>query len=65
MTILYKTCCVTDTDECASDPCENGATCNDMVNMYTCTCAPGYTSTHCEIGMYFNSCFSLISFLES
>ena len=35
--------CETDFDECASNPCQHGATCNDQVNMYTCTCAPGYT----------------------
>ena len=40
----------TDTDECASDPCQNGATCNDMVNMYNCTCAPGYEDVFCENG---------------
>ena len=44
-----------DTDECASDPCQNGATCNDQVNMYTCSCAPGYESTHCEIGKFSNN----------
>jgi len=37
-----------DIDECSSNPCQNGATCNDAVNMYTCTCAAGYTGRHCE-----------------
>ena len=41
----------TDTDECASNPCQNGATCNDAVNQYTCACAAGYESTLCETGM--------------
>ena len=50
----------TDTDECASDPCQNGATCNDQVNGYTCACAPGYESTHCEIGK--SSTFYLLRF---
>ena len=45
---------VADIDECASSPCQNGATCNDQVNMYTCTCAPGYNGTHCEIGNSFD-----------
>ena len=40
--------CLVNIDECESDPCQNGGTCNDDVNMYTCTCAPGYTGTHCE-----------------
>ena len=39
---------ILDIDECASDPCMNGATCNDTVNGYTCSCIPGYTGTHCE-----------------
>ncbi|XP_066276194.1 uncharacterized protein [Branchiostoma lanceolatum] len=37
-----------ETDECASDPCQNGATCEDGVNGYTCTCVPGYEGVHCE-----------------
>ncbi|KAI0226716.1 hypothetical protein LSAT2_022827 [Lamellibrachia satsuma] len=38
----------TDIDACIIDPCENGATCNDGVNAYTCTCAAGYTGDRCE-----------------
>ena len=41
-----------DTDECASDPCMNGATCVDQVNQYACTCDAGYEGTHCETGTY-------------
>ncbi|XP_078664857.1 uncharacterized protein LOC144907552 [Branchiostoma floridae x Branchiostoma belcheri] len=37
-----------ETNECLSDPCANGATCEDVVNGYTCTCAPGYEGDHCE-----------------
>ena len=39
-----------DIDECASSPCQNGGTCNDAVNSYTCQCVPGYTGSNCEIG---------------
>ena len=42
---------ITGNDECASDPCENGATCVDGVNEYSCTCAAGYTGTNCKISM--------------
>ncbi|XP_052803014.1 uncharacterized protein LOC128233395 isoform X2 [Mya arenaria] len=41
-----KTC--TDIDECASDPCHNGATCNDLVNNFTCICDPGYSGLTCD-----------------
>ena len=36
--------------ECESMPCLFGATCNDAVNSYTCTCASGYAGVHCETG---------------
>ena len=29
--------CGVNIDECASAPCQNGGTCNDGVNGYTCT----------------------------
>ena len=42
-----------DIDECDSDPCQNGATCNDGVNGYTCTnCPAGSTGPDCETGKY-------------
>ena len=43
------TTCQTDIDECASGPCLNGATCDDMVNGYVCRCAAGFNGTECEI----------------
>jgi Notch-like protein len=35
-------------DDCAGAPCQNGGTCVDGVNAYTCTCPAGYTGTNCE-----------------
>ncbi|XP_078574895.1 uncharacterized protein LOC144861071 [Branchiostoma floridae x Branchiostoma japonicum] len=35
-------------DECSSAPCQNGATCQDGVNSFTCQCVPGYVGTLCE-----------------
>ena len=29
-------------DECLSNPCLNGATCNDKENAYHCECVPGF-----------------------
>ena len=39
-----------DVDECASNPCLNGA-CTDDENLWECACEPGWTGEHCETGM--------------
>ena len=39
-----------DIDECASNPCLNGANCMDQIDGYICICLPGYVGTHCGIG---------------
>lgn len=31
--------------------CENGATCVDTADSFSCTCAPGFTGSACEQGM--------------
>ena len=40
-----------DIDECASAPCQNGGTCNDLVNGFSCDCDAGYTDIICSTGM--------------
>lgn len=61
MTLLYLlnvTCnykCNTvfpaDVNHCMSNPCQNGGSCMDKVGVgYSCKCAEGYRSTHCEEG---------------
>ena len=37
----------------AINRCMNGATCKDVCNNYTCTCAPGFTGWNCETGEAF------------
>ena len=39
-----------DVDECAVNPCKNGATCNDGMNSFNCSCVPGYEGQTCETG---------------
>ncbi|KAH3831295.1 hypothetical protein DPMN_104558 [Dreissena polymorpha] len=43
---------LTDIDECATNPCKNGATCINGQNKYTCTCAGGWQGTNCDQGKY-------------
>ena len=37
-------------DNCASTPCQNGATCVNSINQYKCNCADGYEGNNCEKG---------------
>ena len=46
---------VQDTDHCAQRPCQNGATCMDGVDDYSCTCVAGYTGKNCSLGNNYNS----------
>ena len=52
--ISYSVLFITDThcekniNECASEPCQNGATCQDGIDGYECDCAAGYEGVHCQ-----------------
>ncbi|XP_053137987.1 protein crumbs homolog 2 isoform X2 [Hemicordylus capensis] len=41
-----KTCSI-NTDECESQPCQNGGRCVDLVNSYRCHCLPGFSGVEC------------------
>ena len=43
---LFKT--LMDLDECASNPCKNGAKCLDLFGGYVCQCTDGWTSKDCD-----------------
>ena len=44
--LLYSTEII----ECASNPCQNNATCVDSFNRFDCTCADGWTDYVCSTG---------------
>ena len=37
-----------DINECSPNPCQNGATCVDLIGGHRCDCAQGYTGSSCE-----------------
>jgi hypothetical protein len=41
--------CEAETDECASIPCQNGGTCTDFRNNYTCNCLIGFRGYDCQV----------------
>jgi len=41
---------LTDIDECLSEPCKHGGTCEDQPGSYFCHCQQGYAGQDCEIG---------------
>ena len=40
----------TDFDDCVNQRCDNGGSCVDGVNNYSCSCVAGYTGDYCERG---------------
>ena len=48
-------------DDCAGVTCQNGGSCQDGVNMFTCVCVPGYNGTYCECRLDIDIDFGIIS----
>ena len=44
---------VSDIDECASSPCQNGGSCIDEINTFYCACAEGYSGYDCSTSKSF------------
>ena len=49
ISFIIKNLCI-DIDECATGPCQNGGSCTDQINDYTCACVDGYDGLNCENG---------------
>ena len=45
-------------DECSSNPCLNGGTCEDAADSYFCSCPSGFTGDRCETSIH--SCYGQI-----
>ncbi|XP_062854371.1 protein crumbs homolog 2b [Trichomycterus rosablanca] len=43
--------CSVNIDECESMPCQNGGSCEDLINAYKCLCPLGFTGTTCEVNI--------------
>uniref|UniRef100_A0A8C8RJA8 Crumbs cell polarity complex component 2 n=1 Tax=Pelusios castaneus TaxID=367368 RepID=A0A8C8RJA8_9SAUR len=43
--------CSVNIDECASEPCQNGGRCTDLVNGFLCHCLPGYSGVECAVNI--------------
>jgi len=51
--------CGDDLDECASDPCQNGGECKQLLPPgYTCVCTDAWYGEHCEIEVFVDPCES-------
>jgi hypothetical protein len=41
-------CYTTPNNNCAPNPCQNGASCQNLANGFTCACPPGFTGATCQ-----------------
>ena len=50
--MTIRTSLLSDIDDCANQPCQNGGNCTDLVNGYTCNCVASYSGKNCSVGEY-------------
>lgn len=52
--------CISDINECASDPCQHGGDCSNLIDAFLCHCPLGYTGINCQIGTVIVICVSTL-----
>ena len=55
--VLNIASCIVNIDDCAGVTCQNGGTCQDGANAFTCNCASGFTGQYCQSKS--NACFDI------
>ena len=48
-------------NECDPSACQNGGTCIDGINQYSCICVAGFIGTDCESNLIFWFCYSYVA----
>ena len=54
LTGFTGTTCMTNIDDCRPTSCENGGTCNDLIDGFSCSCFPAYSGPTC--GVFLDVC---------
>ena len=63
--VVFRICIVLDINECDSSPCQNGGSCGDEVNKFTCSCAGGFEGVTCQTGRSLNFRFPRQKYFSS
>lgn len=53
--IFWHRISLLDINDCESNPCRNGGTCIDKINVYQCICADGWEGPNCETSEYIST----------